>query len=68
MSNLTVPGVFPAVVALLLSLLAVKAHNSDKKWDSRGYRLSRNICAIGAVIYGLMAVFQILQSRGIYFR
>ena len=64
MKNLATPGVFPAVVALLLFLVALKAHNSFKKWDSRQYRRSGNICLVGGVIYGLMAIIQVIQAWG----
>lgn len=68
MKNIAIPGVFPGVLAVLLTLAAIRGHVSYKKWNNKQYRTSKIICIIGAVIFYLIAIFQILEAFGISFR
>jgi hypothetical protein len=66
LQNINIPGVFPAVAALLLTLGALRCHQKDKKRPGKSYKRGRLLCALGAAIYYAIAVFQLLESHDIW--
>jgi nitric oxide reductase large subunit len=62
MQNIALPGVFPGVIALLLTLTAVRGYSSYKKNNDKRYRTSMILCTTGAVLFALIAVFQLIKS------
>lgn len=68
MKNINVPGVFPGVIAMMLAVGFLRANNGYKKYKTKQYQASRILCAIGAIIFLLIAIFQVLETMGISFR
>jgi hypothetical protein len=66
LQNINTPGVFPAVIALLLTFAALRSHHNYVKRQNKGYKRSWLLCALGAAIYYAIAVFQLLESYGIW--
>ena len=62
MQNIAIPGVFPGVIALLLALTAVRGYSNYKKNDDKRFRTSMILCSIGAVLFALMAIFQLFKA------
>ncbi len=61
MQNIAIPGVFPGVVALLLALTAVRGYFSYKKGNDKRYRTSMILCTIGAALFALTAIIQLIN-------
>lgn len=68
LKNIAIPGLLPAVLALMLTLGAIRGHISYKKWNNKQYRTSKYICIVGAILFYLLAIFQLLEVFGISFR
>lgn len=62
MQNIAIPGVFPGVIALLLALTAVRGYSAYKKNNDKRYKTSMILCSVGALLFVLMAVFQLLKA------
>lgn len=64
MGNINQPGVFPLVIALFLAIGFWKANQGYKTHGSRSYFYSRMLCGAGAVIYFLIALFELARQWG----
>ncbi|MDL2236076.1 hypothetical protein LJC07_08080 [Christensenellaceae bacterium OttesenSCG-928-L17] len=62
MKNITIPGVFPGVIALMLAFTAIRAHAGYKKTKDKKFRTSKYLCIVGAVLFAVLAVFQLINA------